>query len=75
MARHPYLTIFLTLALTIGLSGYGIFFKFYEELNPAALYAARDAPSVPDKDYVESLYGFLPLEVRHRGMLGFSVGL
>ncbi|GMH37982.1 hypothetical protein BSKO_05866 [Bryopsis sp. KO-2023] len=61
VARFPIITILLTLGIA-GFLGYGVFWKFEEEINPSKLYADKNAPSAVDDTYVKDYYGFLPLE-------------
>lgn len=62
VARYPIVTIVLTILLAAGLGCYGFLFKFREEARPSALFAAEDAPSVVDKEFIEGQYGYLPME-------------
>eukprot|EP00210_Caulerpa_lentillifera_P000448 g432.t1 len=60
IAKHPFLVVFLTVALTSGLGTLG-YYTFAQEWNPEHLYAPVDSPSAVDKDYIRNEFGFEPL--------------
>eukprot|EP00803_Ostreobium_quekettii_P005785 evm.model.scf_971.2 EVM.evm.TU.scf_971.2 scf_971:22748-36081(-) len=56
-SRHPFMLIFLPLALTAGLGTVALL-EFKQDENPGRLYAPHDADSIVDREYVREEFGY-----------------